>query len=54
MALQSLVIYVPALQAVFRTQPLGIHDWLAVVVAALVPFAIIDAVKVIGARRRSH
>jgi len=52
MSLQMLVIYVPALQRVFKTQPLGIHDWIAVVIAALVPLVLIDAAKLITARMR--
>jgi Ca2+-transporting ATPase len=52
MSLQMLVIYVPALQRVFRTQPLGLHDWIAVVIAALVPLILIDAAKLITARMR--
>jgi len=54
LSLHSLVIYVPALQKVFKTQPLGIEDWIAVVVAALVPLVLIDAFKVISARRRAR
>ncbi len=52
MALHMLVIYVPFLQSVFKTQPLGIHDWLAVVIAALVPVILIDATKLFLARRK--
>ncbi|HEY5506456.1 MAG TPA: calcium-translocating P-type ATPase, PMCA-type [Coriobacteriia bacterium] len=51
MALQVAVIYTPALQAIFRTQPLGIHDWLAVGIASMLPLVVIDTFKVIGARR---
>jgi Ca2+-transporting ATPase len=51
MALQALVIYTPALQAVFKTQALGLHDWVAVLLASLVPLVAIDAAKVLGARR---
>ena len=49
-----LVIYVPALQRVFKTQPLGIHDWIAVLAAALVPIVLIDATKLVLARRRNR
>jgi Ca2+-transporting ATPase len=52
-ALQQLVIYVPMLQRVFKTQPLGIHDWIAVIIAALVPIVLIDVTKLLIARRRS-
>lgn len=51
MALQALVIYVPALQRIFSTRPLGMRDWIAVVLAALVPLVAIDVLKV--ARGRS-
>ena len=54
LALQALVVYVPALQAVFKTQPLGPRDWIAVVVAALIPLVLIDAMKLLSARRRAH
>jgi Ca2+-transporting ATPase len=50
MALQSLVIYVPALQRVFNTQALGLHDWIAVVLASVVPLVAIDVAKVARAR----
>ncbi|HET6350679.1 MAG TPA: calcium-translocating P-type ATPase, PMCA-type [Coriobacteriia bacterium] len=51
MALHSLVIYVPAMQRVFKTQPLGIHDWMAVVLAALIPIVLIDITKLAIARK---
>jgi Ca2+-transporting ATPase len=51
-SLQALVIYVPGLQGLFRTQPLGLRDWVAVFVAALLPMVLIDAMKVLSARRR--
>jgi Ca2+-transporting ATPase len=50
MALHVLVIYTPALQAIFKTQALGVHDWLAVVLAASLPLVLIDIVKVLTAR----
>jgi len=53
-ALQSLVIYVPALQRLFRTQALGIHDWIAVLVASVLPLILIDAMKLLSARRRAR
>jgi len=51
LSLHMLVVYVPPLQSVFRTTPLGPHDWLVVLFAALVPIALIDATKLIVARR---
>jgi len=52
MALHALVIYVPALQKLFHTQPLGLHDWLAVIAAACIPLVLIDAIKVFSGRTR--
>jgi Ca2+-transporting ATPase len=53
-ALQALVIYAPALQGVFKTQPLGMRDWIAVLMAAAVPMVLIDVMKVVSARRRAR
>ncbi|MCL6575929.1 calcium-translocating P-type ATPase, SERCA-type [Kyrpidia sp.] len=36
-ALMVLVLYTPALQPVFRTVPLGISDWVTILVAAAIP-----------------
>jgi Ca2+-transporting ATPase len=47
------VLYVPPIAAVFKTVPLGVEEWAAVLVASLIPLAIIDVMKVVGARRRS-
>jgi Ca2+-transporting ATPase len=44
-ALQATVIYWPPAQQLFRTQALGIHDWIAVVLAVLVPVVLIDVAK---------
>jgi Ca2+-transporting ATPase len=52
LTLQAAVIYVPALQSLFHTQPLGLRDWLAVAIASVVPLVVIDLVKVAGAARR--
>ncbi len=46
------VLYVPALQSVFHTVPLGWQDWVAVGIAAIVPVILIDLVKISAARRR--
>ncbi len=51
-ALHLAVIYVPVLQSVFKTQPLGPHDWLDVLAAALVPIMLIDITKIVLARRK--
>jgi len=52
MALHMLVIYVPFMQSVFKTQPLGLKDWVAVIVAALVPVVLIDITKLLVARNK--
>jgi Ca2+-transporting ATPase len=53
-ALHSLVIYVPALQHLFHTQALGFEDWVAVIVASVVPLILIDVVKVLLARKSTR
>ena len=54
MALHSLVIYVPSLQGLFKTQALGLEDWIAVLIASVVPLVLIDAFKVLSARNRAR
>jgi Ca2+-transporting ATPase len=51
LALQLLAIYAPPLQAVFSTTALNVSDWAAVLIAALLPSAVIDIVKTASARR---
>jgi Ca2+-transporting ATPase len=51
-AAHLVVLYVPSISAVFKTVPLGVTEWGAVLVASVIPLAIIDAVKVLGAKRR--
>jgi Ca2+-transporting ATPase len=51
---QLLIIYLPFLQRVFHTVALGPGNWAAVVLAAALPVAIIDAIKVALARRRAR
>jgi Ca2+-transporting ATPase len=53
MAAHLVVLYVPAVSAVFKTVPLGLADWGGVLVASLVPLALMDLMKVTAARRRS-
>jgi Ca2+-transporting ATPase len=53
-ALHSLVIYAPPLQGLFKTQPLGLRDWIAVLLAAALPMLLIDAIKVASAGRRAR
>jgi Ca2+-transporting ATPase len=47
------VLYIPPVAAVFKTVPLGVTEWGAVLVASLVPLVVIDLMKVLAARRRS-
>jgi Ca2+-transporting ATPase len=47
------VLYVPAIARIFKTVPLGVGEWGAVLVACLVPLLLIDAVKVISGRRQA-
>ena len=49
--LHMLVVYVPFMQRIFKTEPLGIHDWIAVLLAALIPMILIDITKLVLARR---
>jgi hypothetical protein len=51
MTLQCVVIYLPAAQAVFKTAPLSPVHWVGVVGAAVLAIAIMDAGKLISARR---
>ena len=52
LAAQVAILYAPPLQRVFGTVALGPEQWAIVVVGAIIPVAIIDAVKVILARAR--
>jgi hypothetical protein len=54
MALQCVVIYLPAAQSIFRTASLSPVHWLGVVLTALAAIAILDATKLfVSARERS-
>jgi Ca2+-transporting ATPase len=46
-ALQMSVIYIPFLQGVFKTVPLGLYDWLLVVVISSFPLWAMEIVKLI-------
>jgi Ca2+-transporting ATPase len=50
-AAHLVVLYVPPISAVFKTVPLGPMEWGAVLIAALVPMALIDALKIAASRR---
>ena len=45
--LQMAVIYLPFLQAVFRTVPLGFYDWLLVIVISSFPLWAMEIVKLV-------
>ncbi len=53
MALQCVVIYLPAAQSVFKTAALSPVHWFAVIVASFVAIAILDAAKLLTARSRA-
>jgi Ca2+-transporting ATPase len=44
--LQMAVVYVPFLQAVFKTQPLGLFDWILVFIISSFPLLAMELVKV--------
>ncbi|HEY3375526.1 MAG TPA: cation-translocating P-type ATPase [Candidatus Aquicultor sp.] len=44
-ALQLVIIYVPFLQSLFNTRPLGVNEWLVVLAAILPAMIIIDVTK---------
>jgi Ca2+-transporting ATPase len=46
-----LILYVPAISRIFKTVPLGLQDWAAVLVAAAIPIVVIDVTKIVVARR---
>ncbi len=53
-AMQLVVIYWPPAQDLFGTTGLGVHDWIAIVVAVLVPVGMIDAAKLAFTRSRQR
>ena len=46
-ALQMLVVYVPFLQTIFKTEALGLFDWVMVLVISSFPFWAMELVKLI-------
>jgi len=50
MALQMLVVYLPGAEKIFRTVPLNLADWVAVVATALAAILVIDVTKLLVAR----
>jgi Ca2+-transporting ATPase len=51
MSLQAAIIYVPSLSRLFQTAPLTGIQWIAIVGAALVAVVVMDASKLVIARR---
>lgn len=50
--LQMAVVYIPPLQTIFKTQPLGVFDWLLVVLISSFPLWAMEIVK--AANRKVH
>jgi Ca2+-transporting ATPase len=53
-ALQMVVVYVGFLQRVFKTEPLGLRDWLLVVVISSFPLWAMEIFKAIAKRAGAH
>ena len=49
--MQLVVVYLPGAETIFRTVPLGLAEWQIMAPAILVPVLVIDAFKVLRARR---
>jgi Ca2+-transporting ATPase len=43
--LQIAIIYIPALQLIFKTVPLDLNMWLIVLIGAIAPVILIDLIK---------
>jgi Ca2+-transporting ATPase len=46
------VVYLPFCQAIFKTEPLGIVDWLMVIAISSFPFWVMETIKLINCRRK--
>lgn len=51
-AAQMVVVYVPFLQQVFKTKPLGLFDWFLVIGISSLPLWAMEVIKAIGKLRR--
>jgi Ca2+-transporting ATPase len=49
--LQMVVVYVPFLQRIFKTEPLGIFDWLLVVIISSFPLWAMEMMKIINKKK---
>jgi Ca2+-transporting ATPase len=45
--MQMAVVYIPALQSVFKTQPLGVNDWILVLVISSFPLWAMELIKLV-------
>jgi Ca2+-transporting ATPase len=52
--LQMSVVYIPALQIIFKTQPLGWHDWTLVLLISSFPLWAMEIIKLINRIIRMH
>ncbi|MFA6078219.1 MAG: calcium-transporting P-type ATPase, PMR1-type [Candidatus Omnitrophota bacterium] len=52
-SLQMMAVYVPFLQNVFKTEPLGLFDWVMVIVISSFPLWGMELVKAINRKRRA-
>jgi Ca2+-transporting ATPase len=52
--MQLVVVYFPGAETIFRTVPLGLAEWQIMAPAIVLPVLVIDAVKVIRARRAAR
>jgi Ca2+-transporting ATPase len=50
--LQMIVVYVPWLQVIFKTEPLGLFDWLLVILISSLPLWGMELIKI--ADRKLH
>ena len=51
LVLQVSALYIPFLQRVLQTVPLGLKDWLVVIAAGMVVIAVIEVVKWLYSRK---
>jgi len=51
--LQMSVVYIPVLQVIFKTQPLGLFDWIMVLVISSFPLLAMEIVKIFLRLRRN-
>jgi len=50
--LQMSVVYIPVLQGIFKTQPLGLYDWIMVLLISSFPLLAMEIVKIFIRMRR--